>query len=465
MILKFFRSFFLFGAIPLILLTAGLGCKGLSQEQQAASQSVTLEYWTVFDDVDVLRASIEKYKLDHPYITVNLRQLRIDEIYPRLIESLSEDKGPDIISIRNRWIGKLLPKLAVMPPLVSDTLVQVVKGTLGDKTIVTSINKATPTADQIDREYVQAVKNDVVKDGKIYGLPLSFDTMVLYYNKDLLDRAGVAEPPKSWEDFQVAVKKLTKYDKTTGKITQSGAALGTGNNVPGSDDLLYILFRQSALNFVNKSGQAVFNLSARNNSGGENPVASVLNFYTDFANPTRDTYTWNESQNNALDNFVNGSLGFFFGFNYHNSLIKARAPQLNFGILPMLQLNPENQVNVANYWVQTVVGKSKRQNEAWNLLLYLTHSAATKDYLDQTIRPTALRAYIGAQSEKIELIPFISQALIADNWYKGKDYEAAAQAINNMLHEWLLPPPDPDKVGEYRQSVLDRAASKINQTL
>ena len=68
----------------------------------------------------------------------------------------------------------------------------------------------------------------MILDGQIYGLPLSLDTMAIYYNKDLLDRSSVPEPPKTWEEFAVAVKKITKYDKQTNKITQSGAALGAG---------------------------------------------------------------------------------------------------------------------------------------------------------------------------------------------------------------------------------------------
>jgi len=64
--------------------------------------------------------------------------------------------------------------------------------------------------------------------------------MALFYNKDLLDQAGVPEPPKNWEDFQKAVKKLTKFDKKSGKILQSGTSLGTGNNIAGFEDLLYI---------------------------------------------------------------------------------------------------------------------------------------------------------------------------------------------------------------------------------
>ena len=452
-------SFFIVLASFLVL--AGLGCKGLSKEQVAATKPIALEYWTVFDDVDVLQAQIAKYKAERPYLTVNLKQLRADELYPRLLEALSEDHGPDIISVRNRWMRFYQPKLAAMPPTVSDTTVRVEKTTLGTQTIVNTATLNLPTATQIDREYVQAVKNDVIMDNKIYGLPLSLENMALFYNKDLLDKAGVPEPPKNWEDFQVAVKKLTKFDKKSGKILQAGAAIGTGNNIPGFEDLLYILFKQSNISFVNKSGFATFNATAGNQA---NAVMSVMNFYTDFANSSRDTYTWNEEVDNALDKFVNGSLAFFFGYSYHYPVIKARAPQLNMSILPMLQLNPEQPVNAANYWVQTVLDKSKNKNEAWGLLNFLAHSKATKDYLDQSSRPSALRTYIAGQIDNTELYSFVSQVLISDSWYKGKDYDTAVKALGDMTREWLLPSPQPGQELQWQQEVLNRAAAKFNQT-
>ena len=453
-------SFFI--AIASFLVLAGLGCKGPSKQEVAATKPIVLEYWTVFDDVDAMQAQIDKYKIERPYLTINLKQLRIDELYPRLLEALAEDKGPDIISVRNRWMRFYQPKLAAMPPAISDTTVRVEKTTLGAQTIVNTITQNLPNTTQIDREYVQAVKSDVVIGNKIYGLPLSIENMALYYNKDLLDRAGVAEPPKNWEDFQAAIKKLTKFDKKTGKILQSGADLGTGNNIPGFEDLLYILFRQSNISFVNKSGFAAFNAPA---AGGQtNPAMSVMNFYTDFANSARDTYTWNEEMDNALDKFVNGSVAFFFGYSYHYSIIKARAPQLNVVILPMLQLNPEQPINAANYWVQAVLDKSKHKNEAWGLLNFLAHSKATKEYLDQSGRPSALRTYIAGQLDNTELFPFVSQVLIADSWYKGKDYDAAVKALGDMAHEWLLPPPQAGRELEWKQEVLNRAAAKFNQT-
>lgn len=454
------RIFFIL-ALAMVLPLAGLGCKGPNAQEKAATAPVTLEYWTVFDDVDALQAQIEKYKLNRPYLTVNLKQLRLEELYPRLLEALAEDRGPDIISVRNRFMNFYKPKLAVMPDSVSDTTVLVEKTNFSTKTTITSVKQNLPSLSQVDKEYVQAVGKDVIIDGKIYGLPLSLDNLALYYNKDLLDRAGIAEAPKNWDDFQQAVKKLAKFDKNFTKILQSGAAIGTGNNIPGFDDLLYILFKQSNISFVNKTGQAVFNNPGNNQA---NPAMSVMNFYTDFANSERDTYTWNEDMDNALDKFVNGSLAFFFGYSYHLPVIKSRAPQLNFSILPMLQLNPEQPVNVANYWVQAVVDKSKHKNESWGLINYLTHSKTTKEYLDQSNRPSALRAYISGQLDNVELYPFASQSLIADSWYKGKDYDTTVKALRDMTHEWLLVVPTGQEL-QQKQEVLNRATAKINQTL
>lgn len=51
-------------------------------------------------------------------------------------------------------------------------------------------------------------------DGTSYALPTSFSTVVLYYNKDLFDAAGVAYPTNSWTwaDEKAAAEKLTKGD-------------------------------------------------------------------------------------------------------------------------------------------------------------------------------------------------------------------------------------------------------------
>ncbi|MFH1291993.1 MAG: extracellular solute-binding protein [bacterium] len=454
------RFLFIF-LLSAIVVAGGFGCKGLSAEEKQAVQPVSLEYWTVYDDVDQIRTLINQYTADRAYLTVSVRQLREDEIYTRLVEALADDQGPDIISIHNRMLPAYQNKLVPMPASVPDVTTQIVKKKLGTEQIVNMSTVVLPTAWQLESEYIQVVKQDVVSGNNIYGLPLSIDTMALYYNKDMLDRAGVAEPPQTWTDFQKAVKKLTKYDQEGGKIVQSGVALGTGNNVEAFDDLLYILFEQSNVKF-NQGNQAIFNTSQQ---GSEITSAmSVINFYTDFANSIKDTYSWNSGMGDSLNEFVSGKTAFFFGYSYHNSLIKARAPQLNVKILPLLQLDADNPVNSANYWVQSVVKKSNKQDEAWALIAYLTHSKATKDYLDNTGRPSALRAYITEQQQNKELAPFVSQVLVAKNWYRGKSYVSAKSSLSHMLDSWLKVPDDSNKTVEYWQNLLDYTVSQINQT-
>ncbi|MEI8093397.1 MAG: sugar ABC transporter substrate-binding protein [Spirochaetales bacterium] len=54
-------------------------------------------------------------------------------------------------------------------------------------------------------------------NGKTYGLPESFSTVLLFYNKDLFDKAKVAYPTESWtwKDMDAAAVKIRALDKNT----------------------------------------------------------------------------------------------------------------------------------------------------------------------------------------------------------------------------------------------------------
>lgn len=55
--------------------------------------------------------------------------------------------------------------------------------------------------------------NFVLSDGGTYGLPFQHSVCVLYYNKDLMDAAGVAVPI-NWEEMRSAVSALAAYDSS-----------------------------------------------------------------------------------------------------------------------------------------------------------------------------------------------------------------------------------------------------------
>jgi len=443
----------------------GFGCKGVSTTEAQATRAVNLVWWTVNDDVGALQTSIAGYRATRSFVNVTVRQYGENEIYDRLVEALAEDKGPDILSVSNKELYKYLSKLSSMPVSTLDTTMVVNKGQFSEETIINSQTVSLPSTRDLDKEYVKTVKEDAVVGGKIYGLPLSLDTMALYYNKDLLDRAGVPEPPLNWDEFQEAVKKITKFNFDGSQILQSGTALGTGANITHFDDLTYLLFAQSGVDFVNDSGLAVFNYYPSDAKRGYSPAMNVFKFYADFADPTRDTYAWNADLGNDLNRFASGAVGFYFGYAYDYPRIKARAPQLNLEILPMLQLNSDDPVNVASYSLECVTAKSTHKNEAWNLINYLTRTQFNKKYLDATGRPTALRGFIASQLTDEKLSPFASQVLIAENWYKGRNYRVAKQALLELYDKWNKPVVDNNKIVENKSIILNTAASKFNQTL
>jgi len=318
-----------------------------------------------------------------------------------------------------------------------------------------------PTKSAISRDYVTAVNKGVSVGGDVYGLPLAFDTMALYYNVTLLDKAGVAQPPKTWEEFQDAVKKATKFD-SSGKIIQSGVSMGTGNNIDNAGDIFALLLMQSGIK-VSEGGRVSF-AADRNVPAESNPVLQVLRFYTDFARIDKEVYSWNVEMENAFNAFISGRSAFYFGYAFDASRIHARAPQLNIDVVAIPQMNPESPVNVASYWLESVVKKSTHQNEAWDFVRFMTSAANVKIYVEATGQPSPLRAQLAEQKDLPELAPFASSALVAIDWYEGRNYDVAKVAIGDLMRDYLLPYGEKEDPQKRDTELITKAALVIQQT-
>ena len=63
------------------------------------------------------------------------------------------------------------------------------------------------------------------RDGRQYALPKYHGALALYYNKDLLEQAGVEYPSDSWnhDDYLAAMKRVTEYHNQEGKPSLWGS--------------------------------------------------------------------------------------------------------------------------------------------------------------------------------------------------------------------------------------------------
>jgi multiple sugar transport system substrate-binding protein len=458
---KFFKfgKPFLALAVCLSLVNVGASCtKGGDPAAVAAYKPIKLVYWGVWNSSSDMSALISAYNKSQPNVAIEYHKIPYADYEKELVDALAEDRGPDIFSLHNTWVTAYQNKILPLPA-TTKLAKKYITGTIKKEEVVSFVTKKSLTVADINKQFVEVVGKDVIVGERVYGLPLNLDTMVLYYNKDILDNKGIPLPPATWSDFEEQVHKIKEVDED-GYIKLAGAAIGAGKNIARSSDLLSVLMMQNLTTMVSDSGEISFDLvpSVLKGKVKVAPGQSALEFYAKFADPLYDYYyTWNQKMPNSLDAFINGQAAFFFGYAYHLSTIYDKAPKLNFAIAPLPQIEGNPKVNFANYWVETVSKKTKNADAAWDFLQFITNKDNVKQYLDTQHRPTALRSLINEQLNDPLMSVFADQVLTAKSWYRGAQSNEAEQILIDMI--------DSTVAGKTTaRDALDLAVKKIEQT-
>ena len=448
-------------ALLLSLLAMGQGC-GRAPASESLTKPVTLTIWRTFEDEDVLRDTMTAYSTLHPNVSFDYRQVRSEEYKQALLRAFAEGTGPDIFSIHNSWLGEYQSLMAPLPKTLKIPYTET-KGTIKKEKVTTVRDEPTITLRQLKSEFVDVVTDDVVRSyqattnseaqDRIFGLPLSVDTLALFYNKDLLNAAGIAEPPKTWDEFLADVIKMSSVGPND-QIIQSGAAIGTSRNVERAVDILSLLMLQTGTQMTSDRGRAAFSQAIGDRSI---PGAEAIRFYTNFASPLTQAYSWNAAQPSSFEAFASGKTAFFFGYSYHAPLIRNRAQKLRFGISEAPQTTGGRVINYANYWVESISKASKNQTWAWDFVQFAAKPEQAQKYLDSAKKPPARRAMISKQLENEDLAPFANQVLTAKSWYHGNDAGVMEQAILDAIDSVLS--------GTEAENALRTAENKVNQTL
>lgn len=395
-----------------------------------------LDVWGIVDDTDAFEKIFGEYRTLNPFVKdIKYRKILVDDYKKDLIDALASGNGPDIFLIHNTWLPEFMDKVEPAPAEL--------------------INEKS-----FRDTFPDVAENDFVVNGGVYALPLSIDSLALYYNRDLMNYEGITEPPRTWEEFNEDVKMLTKIGGQ-GEITQAGAAIGTAYNINRSTDILNALMAQSGSPLVKQNYRSIDFAQS-----GEN----AFTYYTQFANRSSSLYTWNPLMHYSLDAFYEGKVAMMINYSWHYETIKRKNAKLNFAIAPLPQSESGVKANYANYWA-FVVSKNKpvldspnpqlrntvRINESWELLKYLGMNNGgqftvrnfisktskdfplkedpTKKYLDMTKKPAARVDLIEVQKQDPILSSFAYGNLLAKSWYQPNSAEfekIMAEAINSV---------------------------------
>ena len=156
---------------------------------EAPAEPVTLKM-TVWDlaKTPYWQAVVDAYQAEHPNVTIELVDISSAEYNDKTQVMLSGGDESDIITVKDiPTYSAMLTRNQIIP--INDYVAK----------------------DGLDLSVYNGATDALTYEGKLYALPFRSDVWILYYNKDLFDKAGVAYPTNdmTWTQFDEIARKMT----------------------------------------------------------------------------------------------------------------------------------------------------------------------------------------------------------------------------------------------------------------
>lgn len=319
------------------MLCLGMTLSACSSDAKSKSSDgktkLTFTMWGGEADKDTYQERLDLAKEKYPDIDVEL--IYIPEEYAQKVQTMiAGNTAPDIMQLAE------------------------------EVHIYSSKNQLAPLNELIEEADIDldarfgTVYNNYSQDGNVYALPDRGGSLIVYYNKDLFDEAGVEYPTEdwTWDDLLAASKKLTK--KEGDKIVQWG--VGVGDWWPLWMSFMY----QNGGGILDDEGNPIIN-SPKN--------IEAMQFVVDLIHkhkvaPSNKDYA-NMGDIGADQLFAQGKLAIdFTGF--WNIGGASEVEELNWDIAPLWQHKEKGTIPFGSGLA--ITNQSKHKEEAFKIIEFLT---------------------------------------------------------------------------------------------
>ncbi len=296
------------------------------------------------------------------------------------------------------------------------------------------------------------------KTGRVYGIPKDFNTLGIFYNKTLFQKAGVPLPTDkwTWDDMRAAAKKLTKAGNAA-KAMYGSSQFVYGITLPDSSSRWLAFLYANGGTVLDADGTH----AAFNNEAGVNS----LKFYTSFQREDGSSVlassivpAW---AGDVFDAFGQQRAAMVVEGGWLIQYLQKNFPHIQYDIAP-LPLSPRGKradLIFTNAWA--AYSHTPHPEAAWELIKYMTGQAVQESQLKEgfalpTLKNLANDPYLRTNPDFQVLFESAQNGGYPDNY--GPDdlfiHQRLDLAITNVLS------------GEAdAQDALDNAARQINRVL
>ena len=241
----------------------------------------TKEWWAGFQN---------DFNGSHDGINLNVEVVSWNDIYTVVNTRISNNDAPDILNID------------VFADYVADDLLLPAQDYVSDETYA---------------KFYDAFLEQSNIDGTIWAIPDLASARAMYYNKDILEAAGVDTIPTTWAELRTACEKIKAYDAS---LYPWGVDMTTDE---GQACFAYYSWTNGG-DFTDASGNWTLN-SAENVEAVEYIVGLVKDGLTNSDPSTETRY-------NLQELFAAGKLAMMIGPNQISSYVASSENPINFGI-------------------------------------------------------------------------------------------------------------------------------------
>lgn len=292
-----------------------------------------VEVITSPERTETLQQMVDAFETANPGVTVEITSLPWGQAFEKLATMVSGGDIPDVVEMPDTWLA-LYGGSGQLSSLEDRIAAWDHGSTLTEKTLA------------MGRQA-----------GEAYMIPYGFYLRAMFYNKKLLAEAGVAEPPKTMDEFMAASEAVSKLDGKYGYCLRGGPG--------GANGWVMMAATMNGSNeFFTPEGQ-----SRINEPGSVAGIQFLIDMYQKGYAP-KDSVNW--GFNEIVAGFYSGTCAFLDQDPDALIGIAERMPAEDFAVIPMPVGPADKAFPTIGFAGWSVFKASEHQDEAWNLVAALS---------------------------------------------------------------------------------------------
>lgn len=382
----------------------------------ATELNVTVAYYSAATG-PYFQQMAKEFEAANPGIAVHIDVVNWDTLLQTLQTDISGGVTPDISIIGTRWL------LTFVKDGIAEPLDHFMTQAFRDRFIGTFLEPAE-------------------MGGKAYGLPIAASARAMFYNKEMLTKAGFPNGPATWDDVLAAARKI----KAAG-----GWGFGLQGKEIETDVYWYYALWSYGGELIDKEGKAAFDQPAG--------IKALTLYQTMVKEGLTQPGVTDDNREDVQNLFKQGRVAMVITAPFLINQIATEAPKLQYGICPV----PRGTTSATYAVTDSIVmfANSHAKQAAWKFLDFLFTKGPRVQFNKNegflpTTREVAADPYFADNPRLqvfVKLLPEAQFAPTIPGW------EGMAQAVIDAVQSVYLGHAEPAAALKLASAQADRALS------